>query len=202
MQVVSRALRNLLIVLCVLAVIYVIATNYSFVFSKSVRGEVMEVERVIQPTAMLGSSMTAEQMFSFAILVRTETGEIFTSSSTDRQWAVVRKGYCVETRLYPYPPWDMEKADTYFNARLVKVLADCKRAAPLTGAAASTEIAPGSSPTAAQSAPGQLSANGTAVRADAGVSPTPAAPPTPNQLLGLPGTQPNAKPALPHGMSN
>ena len=207
MKAVSRALRNLVLVLCFLGVIYAIVANYSFVFSKAVRGEVMEVERVIQPTTMIGSSMTAEQMFSYAVLVRAESGEIFSSSSTDRQWAIVRKGFCVETRLYPYPPWDMEKADTYFNARLVKVLPDCKR----IGGFAGETPAPGSAlPAPAATVPppgvGAVAPNGTAAPNGSGSTPpsAPASSPatTGSQPPGLPGTRPNAQPALPHGMSN
>lgn len=137
MKTIARALRNLIIGLCLFGIVYSVFANWSFVFSKTVRGEVMEVERVIQPTAMLGANMTAEQMFSYAVLVRAENGEIFSSSSVDRQWAVIHKGYCVEARLYPYPPWDIDKADTYFNARLVKVLSDCTHALPTASPAAS-----------------------------------------------------------------
>lgn len=135
MKAVSRALRVLILVVSLVVIIVTVVYNWSAVFSKVVRGEVMEVERVIQPTAMIGSNVTVDQMFSSAVLIRAESGEIFSSSSTDRQFAVVRKGFCIEARLYPYPPWDFEKADTYFNARLVKVLADCKRFAAIPGAA-------------------------------------------------------------------
>jgi hypothetical protein len=128
MQAIAKALRRFLILVSIGILVWGVLSNYSFVFSKVVTGEIMEVERVTQPTAVIGSTMTPEQMFSFAVMIRSESGEIFSASSEDRQWAVAKKGYCVEARFYPYPPWNLEKTGTYFNARLVKVLADCNRA--------------------------------------------------------------------------
>lgn len=128
MQALAKVLRRLLLAICIIALFWGVLANYSFVFSKVVTGEIMEVERVTQPSTVIGGAMTPEQMYSFAVMIRSETGEIFSASSEDRQWAVAKKGYCVEARFYPYPPWNLEKADTYFNARLVKVLSDCKRA--------------------------------------------------------------------------
>lgn len=126
MKSIVNAFRWLVITLIVLAVIWAVIANYSFVFSKKVKGEVVEVERVVEPTAILGRNIPAEQIFSFAVMIRAEDGTIFSASSEDRQWAVAKKGYCVEARFYPYPPWDFEKLDTYYNARLLRVY-DCAR---------------------------------------------------------------------------
>jgi hypothetical protein len=128
-QTLYHLMTRLLIVICLLGVGWGIVVNFEWVFSKVVVGEVIEVER-FQPPAVIGATMTPEQMFSVAVMIRAESGEIFSSSSEDRQWAVAKKGYCVEARFYPYPPWNLDKADTYHNARLIKVLADCKRLNP------------------------------------------------------------------------
>lgn len=130
MKAMTQALRKLLIVLVIACLLWFVLANYSAVFSKKIKGEVLEVERVTQPTAIIGNgAMTPEQMFSFAVMIRAFDGTIYSASSEDRQWAVAKKGYCVEARFYPYPPWNLEKADTYFNARLVRAF-ECQREAP------------------------------------------------------------------------
>ena len=100
---------------------------YSFVFAKVIRGELMAVERVNQNQAIItnGNEIPANQIFSFAIAIRDEKGEIHTASSEDRQWAVAHAGQCAEVRIFPYPFWDFEKANTYYGARL-EHLFDCK----------------------------------------------------------------------------
>ena len=103
---------------------------YSYVFSKTVSGQVMKVERASQASAVItqgGGSrddVPRAQLFSFAVAIRQPSGEIFTASSEDRQWAVVRPGQCVEAKLFPYPFWELDKGGTYFNARLDKIY-DC-----------------------------------------------------------------------------
>lgn len=126
MKAIFRTIRFVLIAIVCFAALWFVVTNYSFVFSKKVKGQVVDVERVVEPTAILGRGLPAEQVFSYSVMIRAEDGTIYTSSSEDRQWAVVKKGYCVEARFYPYPPWDFEKAYTYHNARLLKVV-DCSQ---------------------------------------------------------------------------
>ena len=101
---------------------------YSFVFAKTVRGQIINVERVNQnETIITGSrAVPAAQIFSFAVAIRDEKGEIFTASSEDRQWAVAHSGQCAQARFFPYVPWDFEKAGTYFGARLIQLF-DCPK---------------------------------------------------------------------------
>ncbi|MEW6057285.1 MAG: hypothetical protein AB1540_11805 [Bdellovibrionota bacterium] len=101
---------------------------YSFVFAKNVKGEIVGIERVTQPSAIISGQtpIPPSQIFSFAVAVRDETGEITTSSSEDRQWAVAQKGQCVEAKFLRYPPWDLEKSGTFFGARLVRLF-DCPK---------------------------------------------------------------------------
>jgi hypothetical protein len=136
MQKMISAVRALVLVLALLGMVFLVINNYSYVFSRTVKGEILEVERVTQPTAVLGSNTTTGQLYSFAVAVREPSGEIVTSSTEDRQWAVAKKGFCVEAKFYPYPPWDLDKSGTYFNARLLKLI-DCHPAeAPAQPAAA------------------------------------------------------------------
>lgn len=122
----SRLGYGILAVVVVSALGWVFVTYYSWIFSKTIRGEVLRNERVTNPTAIFGGrAATPEVMHSFTVLIRDEkTGEMHTASSEDRQWAVVAAGYCVSARFFPYPPWELEKGGTYGNARLEAVY-DC-----------------------------------------------------------------------------
>ena len=99
---------------------------YEYVFAKDVQGTLIGVERVIQPQTIIGNTdkVVASQLYSFAIAIKTSSGEIFTASSEDRQWSVTKQGECVISRFFPYPPWQLDKAGSYFNARLMKII-DC-----------------------------------------------------------------------------
>jgi len=99
---------------------------YSYVFARNVRGEVIGIDRVTEPSAIIagGGKIPSSQIFSFAVAVRDKKGEIVTASTEDRQWAVVEKGKCVEAKYLPYPFWQLDKSGTYYGARLLK-LYDC-----------------------------------------------------------------------------
>ena len=106
---------------------YLTVKYYSYVFAKTVDGQIEGIERVTDPTAVVGinGNTVPQQLYSFAVAIRdTKSKEIITASSEDRQWAVVRKGQCAQARFFPYPPWVFDKAGTYFGARLVR-LYDC-----------------------------------------------------------------------------
>ncbi len=119
-------LSLIVLVLVLIGAGFVGVKYYSFVFAKTIRGELTGVERVNENQAIIatGSAVPSSQMFSFAIALRDEKGEIHTASSEDRQWAVAKAGQCAEVRIFPYPFWDLQKANTYFGARLER-LYDC-----------------------------------------------------------------------------
>lgn len=123
-------LRLFAVTLTVALAVFVYVQYYSFLFSRSVSGEVVDVVRVTEPQAIVGT-LSAPQLFSFAIAIKEPSGEIVTSSSEDRQWAVVRQGMCVEAVYYPYPPWNLSKAGTFYNARLIKLMECAKGSAPV-----------------------------------------------------------------------
>ena len=95
--------------------------NYSWLFAKSVEGEIVEVERITEPSALIGGHLTGSQIHSYAVLIQGKDGVMYTSSADDRQWEVAKKGYCVMATLYRYPPWNLEKGGTYYNARLKQI---------------------------------------------------------------------------------
>lgn len=114
----------ILIILVLLS--WAVIANYSVIFSKSVVGEVINVEKVEVPVALMArADSVTGKVFTFAVAIREhKTGEIFTSISEERQWAVVHPGQCAEAIYLPYPPWDLTKRGTYFGARYTR-LYDC-----------------------------------------------------------------------------
>ena len=116
-----KLLKVFILVLILVVVGALVVNNYSWVFSKRVLGQVVDVERVTDPIAVYGSRVTEAQMYSYSILIQGNDGHLYASSSEDRQCQVVKKGYCVDALLFRYPPWVLEKAGTFFNARLKDV---------------------------------------------------------------------------------
>ena len=101
---------------------FIVFRFYSYVFAKTVEGKVVRVEHISPQTAIVGSQAPpASTLFSYAIAIQTKDGEIHTASSEDRQWAVVEKDQCAVAKFYPYPPWVLDKAGTYYGARLLKL---------------------------------------------------------------------------------
>jgi hypothetical protein len=127
----KKILVLLLGILLLALTIFVLIRFYSFVFAKSIVGEVIAIERVTQTTTILSPSasqvnaINPAQLYSFAVAIKNKKGEIATSSSEDRQWSIVQKGNCVEAKFFPYPFWELDKGNTYFGARLERLF-DCK----------------------------------------------------------------------------
>jgi hypothetical protein len=105
-------------VMCAFVLIsFVFGYGYKYIYSKTVTGELTSVEKLVDG----GIISTQNVAFSFAVAIKTNEG-VITSSSEDRQWAVTKAGMCVEAKLFPYPPWEFEKAGTYHGARLLRVI--------------------------------------------------------------------------------
>lgn len=108
---------------------------YPYIFSRVVKGVVVDVQKIDMEGAILsrlpprGTGEDIPFMHSFAVAIKEATGEIVTSSSEDRQWAVVKAGQCVEAKFFPYPPWSLSKAGTYYGARLL-MLSECNEQKP------------------------------------------------------------------------
>ncbi|MEZ0391828.1 MAG: hypothetical protein ACAH59_06415 [Pseudobdellovibrionaceae bacterium] len=108
---------------------YLFVNYYPYIFSRKVKGVIVKVERVDMNMTMLQTGRASEinpKVFSFAVAIKEDSGEIVTASAEDRQWAVAQSGQCAEAVYYPYPPWQLDKANTYFGARLEK-LSECAK---------------------------------------------------------------------------
>lgn len=121
-------IAGILGILILIAAGYVCVKYYSYVFAKTVRGEILRVERVNLQSSIITNSQQGipADLFSFAVSIKDEKGDIYTASSDDRQWAVASPGMCVESKFFPYAPWEFDRASTYHNARLVQ-LSECKK---------------------------------------------------------------------------
>jgi hypothetical protein len=118
------------ILIVLFAIVWVFIINYSFVFKKRIVGEVVAAEKVAVSMAVVASSSEAinPKVFSFSIAIKDrKTGEIYMSSSEDRQWAAVGKGNCVIAAYFPYPPWQLSKGNTSHNARLLRNFTSCEQ---------------------------------------------------------------------------
>lgn len=112
-------LKYIFAVIFTLAVCFGVVTNYSWIFAKSIEGEIFKVERVTDPTMIVGNvANNPSAMHSFSIAIKVADGSIHTASSEDRQWAVVVPGCKVKALFFRYPFWELKRGGTFFNARL------------------------------------------------------------------------------------
>ncbi len=108
--------------------VFVYFNFYSYIFSRRVVGVIQKVERIQLNVSLMQTGPTGSvnpQLHSFAVAIKESSGEIVTASAEDRQWAVAQAGQCAEAVFYPYPFWKLDKANTYFGARLEKLF-DCQ----------------------------------------------------------------------------
>jgi hypothetical protein len=115
-------------VVLLIAAGYACVKWYTYIFAKTVRGTVMNIERVTQATIITSpGTQTPAQMWSFAIMIRAENSqEIYVASTEDRKWDVITKGTCVQAKIFPSPPWEIDKGGGYTNAQLQMVY-DCPK---------------------------------------------------------------------------
>ena len=129
MSAVTRGLKYLLIVGILILAGSIFVNNYSIIFSRRVVGQIVDVKQIDTNIALMQvageqNKVNPQLYSSYAVAIKEKSGEIVTASAEDRQWAVAKPGNCAEAVYYPYPPWKFEKANTYFGARLEKLM-DC-----------------------------------------------------------------------------
>lgn len=120
----KKVASGILVFIILVSVAYTLVSYWPYVFAKTVEGEVQKVEKLMDPIAVISQTGDpSNKVFSFAVAIKDKaTGEIFTASTEDRQWAAVQsEGLCAEAKFFPYPPWQFDKSGTYFGARLLKL---------------------------------------------------------------------------------
>lgn len=123
--------RRLIIVILLVVIGTVFYFGYPYIFSRVITGEITGAKQVLESMAVIPTTETTSQIpnkvFSFAIAIRDmKSGEIVTGSSEDRQWAAVKEGQCAKVEFFPYPPWQLNKAGTYFGVRLLSLYDNCE----------------------------------------------------------------------------
>lgn len=126
-------MRRFFIVLVLLGIGIVLFFGYPYIFSRVVTGEITGAKHVLESMAVIttpdAQSQVPNKVFSFAIAIRDhKTSEIITGSSEDRQWAAVKEGQCARAEFFPYPPWQLNRAGTYFGVRLLNLYDNCELA--------------------------------------------------------------------------
>lgn len=128
-QSISRSIKGFIFLSLLVAAGYFVVSNYSWVFATTLEGQILAVEKVGQVQVAIIDNKNVGSLFSYAVklLIKREDGseEIITGSSEDRQWSVAQIGECVKARFQPYPPWNLEKAGTFFNVRLMSFVRPC-----------------------------------------------------------------------------
>lgn len=126
MNIIKRYTKVLCVLVIVLGLGFLFIRFYPYIFAKTIVGKVEKVERVQVNVSLMQNSSPGEttkmdpQLFSFAVAIQSEDGSVHTASAEDRQWAAVNEGLCVKAKFFPYPPWNLEKAGTYYGARLLE----------------------------------------------------------------------------------
>lgn len=129
MRFLNQLKKWLVVVAVVGLLVWIFGYNWSYIFKKSVVGEVEAVEKINGPLTVLtgnNASSLNSPAISFSVAIKDRvSGEIFMASSEDRQWAAVSKGNCVVAVYFPYPPWELAKGNTSHNARLLRNFTSC-----------------------------------------------------------------------------
>lgn len=127
MKTLKKWFMSILIFIVLVSLVSGYLIFYSYIHKRTIVGPVNGVKQLLENTAFVaGSQDPSTKIYSFAVGVKDhKTGEIVTGSTEDRQWGVVKEGQCVEAEFFPYPPWNLQKAGTYFNVRVQKLYDNC-----------------------------------------------------------------------------
>lgn len=123
MTAIFKALKSFVIILVLGVLVWGFVSFYPYIFAKNIEGVIEKVEKVELNVALMGTTPGEKlnpELYSFAIAIRAKDGMIHTASAEDRQWASMSQGRCVKAKYFPYPPWNLEKAGTFFGARLLE----------------------------------------------------------------------------------
>lgn len=130
MNLIKSIAIKLTIAAVVLGLLIGLYNFYPYIFSKKIKGQVVNVNHIPINVAVINGSQQGvnPQVFSFSVAIQDpDSSEILTASSEDRQWSVVTAGQCAEAEFFPYPPWNLRKQGTYMNARLIHLSATCEK---------------------------------------------------------------------------
>jgi hypothetical protein len=116
------------ILLGLLAIVVIgaaVTVGYPYLFAREIVGTLESVETALPGGTIVTNSSTAA--FSAGVMVREADGSYVTFSTEDRQWATLRdkRGLCVRAKIFPYGWWNISRAGTWYNGRLLDVSDTC-----------------------------------------------------------------------------
>jgi prepilin-type N-terminal cleavage/methylation domain-containing protein len=129
-------LIELMIVVSIVGILLIILASsigggvglYGYFKSQDVNGRLESVASAMPAGSIVGPGAT-QPVFQAAVVIKRDDASYITFSTDDRQWAPFigdkAQGKCVNARIYPYAPWALSKAGTYYGGRLLSV-SDCK----------------------------------------------------------------------------
>jgi hypothetical protein len=128
MRMIMSTLKSIGLVLVLGLCAWGFVEGYPYIFAKEIEGKIEKVERVQINVSLIQTNNSDEKfnpdLYSFAVAIKSKDGRIWTASAQDRQWASIADGRCVKAKFFPYPPWKLDKAGTYYGARLLEAW-DC-----------------------------------------------------------------------------
>jgi prepilin-type N-terminal cleavage/methylation domain-containing protein len=96
---------------------------YGYMKAKDVSGQLESVTSAMPDGAIVQSGATP--VFQASVLLKQLDGSLLSFSTDDRQWASLigerAKGKCVDVRVFPYAPWELSKAGTFYGGRILSV---------------------------------------------------------------------------------
>lgn len=96
---------------------------YGYMKSKEVEGRLESVTSAMPEGALVSS--TQGSIFQASVMIKLADGQFTTFSTDDRQWVSLlgdkASGKCVTAKIFPYAPWQLSKAGTYYGGRLLAV---------------------------------------------------------------------------------
>lgn len=107
----------LLIVIVTTIPLLLVFTSFSkyIFFKKEVIGTVTSCE------SLNATYVGGAKAFSFSVEIKTET-ETINFSAEDRKWASINKGDKIKATYFVYPFWNLSKAGSFYEGRLIKKL--------------------------------------------------------------------------------
>ena len=121
--------RNTVIFVFIFVLVSLYLVYFPYIHQRHVVGQVKGVKQIFEAAAIVPTTggEPSTKIYSFAVAVEdSKSSEIVTGSTEDRQWGVVKEGQCVEAIFFPYPPWNLQKAGTYYNVRIKKLFERCQ----------------------------------------------------------------------------
>ena len=93
---------------------------YKISSKQSYTGKVTDCQQLLnQAMVVSNGNKTSSSVFSFSCDIQSGD-EIISFSSEDRKFATVHKGDVIQVVVFKYAPWDISKAGTYYDGRLIK----------------------------------------------------------------------------------